>query len=83
MTKNLKIFLTISVLANVLLAGALGGMVMDQRKDMPWEKMKQGLTPESQELVTKMFQDNWKNMSSTMRQSVDNRNYLGRCRAGR
>ncbi len=76
MTKNLKIFLTISVLANVLLAGALGGMVMDQRKDMPWEKMKAGLSPESQELVTRMFQDNWKNMSSTMRQSVDNRDYL-------
>jgi hypothetical protein len=45
MTKNLKIFLTISVLANVLLAGALGGMVMDQRKDMPWEKMKARLEP--------------------------------------
>ena len=76
MTKNLKILLTISILANVLLAGALGGMVMDHRKDMPWEKMKEGLSPESQELVTRMFQDNWKNMSSTMRQSVDNRDYL-------
>ncbi|MGB4106529.1 MAG: periplasmic heavy metal sensor [Alphaproteobacteria bacterium] len=77
MNKNLKIFFTISILANVLLAGALGGMVMDKRgKDMPWEKMKEGLSKPSQELVTKMFQDTWKDMGSTMRQSMDNRNYL-------
>lgn len=77
MTKNLKILFTISILANVLLAGALGGMVMDQRsKDMPWEKMKEGLSKPSQELVTKMFQETWKDMGSTMRQSMDNRNYL-------
>jgi uncharacterized membrane protein len=76
MNKNFKLIFTISILANVLLAGALGGMVMDQRNDMPWEKMKEGLSPSSQELVTKMFQDNWKDMSSTMRQSMDNRNYL-------
>ncbi len=76
MNKNLKIFFTISILANVLLAGALGGMVLDQRRDMPWEKMKEGLSKPSQELVTKMFQDTWKDMGSTMRQSMDNRNYL-------
>jgi uncharacterized membrane protein len=77
MNKNLKILFTISILANVLLAGALGGMVMDQRsKDMPWEKMKEGLSKPSQDLVTKMFQDTWKDMGSTMRQSMDNRNYL-------
>lgn len=76
MNKNLKLICTVSILINLLLAGALAGMSMDKRRDMPWEKVKEGLSPESQKLVTKMFQDTWKDMSSVMRQSMENRKYL-------
>ncbi len=76
MSKKIKTILTISILANVLLLGSLAGVVMDRPHDMPWEKVKEGLSPSSQELVTKMFMDTWKDMGSTMRQSMDNRKYL-------
>jgi uncharacterized membrane protein len=76
MKKRIKAILTISILANVLLAGTLAGMVMDKHRDMPWEKTKRDLTPESQELVSKMFQNTWKDMGPVIRQSMDNRKYL-------
>lgn len=76
MSKKIKIILTVSILANVLLAGALAGMVLDKPREMPWEKTKRELTPESQELVAKMFQNTWKDMGPVIRQSMDNRKYL-------
>lgn len=76
MNKRVKIILTASVLVNVLLAGTLVGMIMDKRHEMPWEKVKRELAPESQELVSKMFQDTWKDMGPVIRQSMDNRKYL-------
>ena len=76
MSKNIKILLTLSILANILLAGAFFGMVMEKHDDMPWEKVKEGLSPASQEMVAKVFQETWKDMGSVMRQSMDNRKYL-------
>ncbi len=76
MSKKIKIILTMSVLVNLLLAGTLAGIVMDKHREMPWEKTKRELTPESQELVSKMFQNTWKDMGPVIRQSMDNRKYL-------
>ncbi len=76
MNKKLKIVFTISILGNLLLAGALGGMVLEKPQGRVWEKIKEGLSPESQQLVTKMFQDTWKDMEPVMRQSRDNHKYL-------
>lgn len=74
--KNLRLVFTLSIIANVLLAGTVAGMILDRPHDMPWDKVKEGLSPESQKLVSKMFQDTWKESSSVMRQSMDNRKYL-------
>ncbi|MGB4058184.1 MAG: periplasmic heavy metal sensor [Alphaproteobacteria bacterium] len=76
MSKKLKVLFTLSILANILLAGSLCGMIFDKKNDMPWQQLKEGLSPEGQNLVTKMFQDLWKSNSSVMRQSMDNRKYL-------
>lgn len=74
--KNLKLIITVSVIINVLLAGTVAGMILDRPRTMPWEQVKETLSPESQKLVTKMFQNTWKESSSVMRQSMDNRKYL-------
>lgn len=76
MNNKIKTILTVSILVNVLLLGSLAGMVLDKERDMPWEKVKEGLSPPSQELVARMFQKTWKDMGPVMRQSMDNRKYL-------
>jgi uncharacterized membrane protein len=76
MKKREKTLFTVSVLANILLAGALAGMIADHPRDVAWDDIKKELSPPSQELVTKMFQDTWKDTGAVFRQSMDNRKYL-------
>lgn len=76
MKKRVKTIFTISIMANILLAGALAGMIIDHPRDVAWAEIKRDLTPESQQMVTKMFQDTWKDTSSILRQTMDNRQYL-------
>src|SRR5262245_26310150 len=76
MKKRVKTIFTISILANILLGGALAGMIADHPRDVQWDEVKKELSPESQEMVTKMFQETWKDNSPVIRQSMDNRKYL-------
>src|SRR5262245_43678066 len=63
MRKRLKILFTISVLANVLLGGALIGAAFDHRRnDAAWEESKAQLSPEGQKLVAEFYQSSWKQM---------------------
>lgn len=66
MSKRAKIIFTVSFLLNILLAGAVSGMIIDQSRHEPWEEVKESLKPETQNLLARSFQQSSRNMSKTI-----------------
>lgn len=57
MSKKIRLLFTISVLLNVLLLGVSGGLVIKNSYHRPsWDKVKEGLSPETRNLMAREFQ---------------------------
>lgn len=57
MKKSHKIFLTSSVILNVVLIGVIAGHAVRAAKEAPWSKMQAELAPETREIMRKMFEE--------------------------
>jgi len=62
MKKCFKILLSVSLLANVLLLGFVGGHIYKRWAHHPWQSMKQELSPETRNVVGRAFQSTFKDM---------------------
>jgi uncharacterized membrane protein len=58
----MKIIFTLSVLANILLLGGIGGMYFHPKGPVPWEEATENLSPQGQQQVSAAFKDTWKEM---------------------
>jgi uncharacterized membrane protein len=67
MSKKTKILFTVSILLNVLLIGAHVGMMVKMRRDNPWHYAHENLSPETQNLVAREFQEARREMGDNMR----------------
>lgn len=56
MSRKIKTFFTVSILLNVLLFGALGGIAVGEFSDRPWHRMAEDLKPETQNVLARTFQ---------------------------
>ncbi len=55
MKKNVKILFTLSVVLNVLLLGAMGGMCFRHWQENSWRMAKNEMSPQSQEMLRSRF----------------------------
>lgn len=77
MTRTVKILFTISVLLNVLLLGASAGLAL-KMSHKPWHKMPDNLSPETQNLMERSFQESRNEMQPTIEDMKEARADLAR-----
>lgn len=62
MTSNIKLIFTVSLLLNVLFAGAAAGLAYQRWSTPDWHKVKEDLSPEAREIVSGSFQKSREDM---------------------
>lgn len=67
MSKKLKILFTISVLLNLAFIGIVVGHGLKRYHDSPWQEFRQQLSPETQAVMRKTFEDKKDRIFSAIR----------------
>lgn len=60
MRRSTKIILSVSLIANLLLVGVIGGAAYKKWSARPWHEVKKQLEPESRNVVARTFQDKFR-----------------------
>lgn len=60
MRRSTKIILSLSLIANLLLVGVIGGAAYKHWSEVPWHEMKKQLEPESRNVLARTFQDRFR-----------------------
>lgn len=76
MSKTLKIIFTVSIILNVLLSGAVGGVIYKEWRYHPWHEIKKELSPEAKNLVARSFQQGRREAGPSIREAMSDRREL-------